>query len=198
MSANLEIGKLIAGKGVFMGQWEPKDRSGNSLGKKFNVFAAPEDLTDSSGQKMILQFKDAAVEVAKLRNWNGHDGVNCDNDTAVYNGLMDGTAVGKWFIPPRELVQGKDVDGTVVRAQENLYALRNTGDFAGTFTTVNNGTFYVHWYWSSTERRGGSAYVYNVDFTDGDDDWNRDGDDDWNRKVLHRLSCRPCRVELVI
>src|SRR5271163_1945820 len=35
---NPQIGQLIDGKGVFLGIWEPKDRSRKSLGKKFNLY----------------------------------------------------------------------------------------------------------------------------------------------------------------
>jgi len=52
-----------------------------------------------------------------------------------------------------------------------------------------SGSDNAHWYWSSTEHRDNADYVYDVDFTDGDDDW--------DHKDNNRLSCRPCRVERV-
>jgi hypothetical protein len=46
-------------------------------------FAAPEDLADDSGKKVLLQFKDAAERMTALRNWHDHDGGNFANDTAL-------------------------------------------------------------------------------------------------------------------
>jgi len=50
-----------------------------------------------------------------------------------------------------------------------------------------SGSDYGEYYWSSSEHRDNSDHVWNVRFTDGDDDW--------NHKDNQRLSCRPCREE---
>lgn len=39
-----QIGRNVAGKGIYIGIWSPKDRTGRSLEKTFSVYAAPEDL----------------------------------------------------------------------------------------------------------------------------------------------------------
>ncbi len=181
-----QIGMMIEGKGVYMGTWEPKDRDDSNIGKTFNVFAAPEDLTDASGTKVLVTFNEAARQVTSLRNWHGHDGGNFANDTALYNALKNGTYNGEWFIPTRDLLCGKDLAGNKVRG-DNLYDHRDTGDLKGTFTTAS-GSANAHWYWSCTEPRGNSSDVWAVRFSDGDDDW--------SGKDIHRLSCRPCRVEV--
>jgi len=168
-----QLGQMILGKGIFAGVWTPKDRDGKSLGKAFNVYAAPEDLTDESGKKALLTFKDTAKRITALRNWHGHDGGNFPNDTALYEGLRNGSAVGKWFIPTRDLLT------------DNLYANKDTGDLKGTFAT--NGSGLDVWYWSCTEHRDHTSFVWNTRFSDGGDDWH--GIDN------PRLSCRPCRVE---
>jgi hypothetical protein len=203
------IGQMIAGKGIFAGVWTPEDRDGQSLGKKFSVFAAPEDLTDGSGKKLVATFRDAAKRITALRNWHGHDGGDFANDTALYKGLADGSAIGKWFIPPLELLLGTDLDGNFVRP-DNLYTNKNKGDFKGTFTTHgrggNRGPTVWHWgifkaggrgsydqpvcYWSCTESRYTSHLVLNTRFSDGDGDW--------DYKDVDRLSCRPCRVEAFV
>ena len=47
----LEIGQMVEGKGVYVGEWKPKDRDGRDLGKGFDVYAAPEDVVDNRGKK---------------------------------------------------------------------------------------------------------------------------------------------------
>jgi hypothetical protein len=168
-----QIGQTIAGKGVYIGQWQPKDRSGNSLGKRFNVFAAPEDLTDESGKKALLTFKDTAERMMALGNWHGHDGGDFANDTAVYTALKNGSYNGEWFIPTRDLLS------------DNLYSNKDQGDLKGSFATSGSGLDV--WYWSCTERRDLQLGVWHVRFSDGNDGW--------LNRANGRLSCRPCRVE---
>jgi hypothetical protein len=186
-----QIGQTIAGKGVYLGGWKPRDRDGNSLGKAFNVFAAPEDLTDESGKKLVATFKKAAERITALRNWHGHDGGDFANDTALYQGLADGSAIGKWFIPTRDLLVGTDLNGSKVRA-DNLYANKDKGDLKGTFTTAGYGgnREYPVWYWSCTENLVYQSCIWNCRFSVGDGDC---GPIDTTR-----LSCRPCRVEALI
>jgi hypothetical protein len=170
------IGQTIAGKGVFAGVWEPKDRDGKSLGKRFNVFATPQDLTDSSGKKILMQFKEAVERMTALSNWHDHDGVNFANDTAVYTALKNGSYNGEWFIPTRDLLS------------DNLYSNKDQGDLKGSFAT--NGSGLAVWYWSCTEPRDHPSIAWNVRFSDGDGVWGyKDGT---------RLSCRPCRVEALV
>ena len=103
---------------------------------------------------------------------------------------LNGNGMGVWVTPPREWVDGKDAGRNEIRPNENLYALRNTGDFADTFTTVNNGTALALWYWSSTELSDSRGRVWNVGFSNGGAATNfKDG---------YRLSSRPCLVELAI
>lgn len=189
---SLILGTLIPGKGIFAGLWEPKGRDGHALGKKFNVFAAPTDLTDSSGRKAVLTYNNAVKELGQLRNWHGHDGGTFKNDAALYEALKSGTVPDQWFIPPRDLLHGKDVDGNAVRTG-HLYDLKNTGDFKGTFVpTAGGDNFpdYPSYYWSCTEHRGTRTSVCVVRFPDG-----RGG---WGLRDYTRLSSRPCRVELAL
>jgi hypothetical protein len=190
--APFELGKLIPGKGIFMGQWEPKDRDGKPIGQKFNVFAAPTDLTGADGERACLTYNDAVKAVGQLRNWHGHDGWMIENDTALYKVLESGDGIGKWFIPPRELLCGKDVDGNVVRG-EHLYKLRNEGDFKGTFVPTTKGdssTDYPSYYWSCSELRDYHTHVWATRLPAGGVDW--------DHKDLLRFSSRPCRVELAL
>jgi len=186
-----QIGSLIHDKGVYVGIWQPKDRAGQSLGKTFAVYAAPEDLTDESGRKLVATFNDTAKRMTALKNWHGHDGRGFANDTALYRGLANGSAIGKWFIPTRELLVGTDVDGNKVQV-ENLCANKDKGDLKGSLTTVEQGSGdreYPVWYWSCAEHRGNPSLVWTARFSDGAGGW--------DSKYYDRLSCRPCRVEVL-
>jgi hypothetical protein len=184
--AAAQPGQMIAGEGIYLGQWQPKDRSGNSLGKTYDVFAAPEDLKDPDGSNLLLTYKAAVREVASRRNWHGHDGARFENDAALYSALQDGSYKGEWFIPTRDLLVGPDVDGRKVQA-DNLYRHKDTGAFNGTFTASGSGD--ASWYWSSTEPRDYPSVVWTVSFTYGFDHWYYKGN--------YRSSCRPCRVRQV-
>jgi len=178
----LQIGQTIEGKGLYMGVWEPKDRAGNSLNRKFTVYAAPEDLTDESGQKLVATFQDTAKRMTGLRNWHGHDGAGVVNDTQLYRGLADGFAIGKWFIPTRDLLLGTDIDGNKVQ-NENLAAYNERlGEITMSRRYGCSSYDYPNYYLSLSE------------LADGDANWNPK-DHNWLYKDSHCMSCRPCRVE---
>jgi hypothetical protein len=173
--------QMIAGQGVFLGKWQPKDRDGKSLGKIFNVFAAPQDLPDT------MKYVDAVKHIAKLKGWNGFDGTNYATDKEIYKALKDGSYNGGWIIPTRDILVGTDIDGNKTQAN-NLFAHQNKGAFKGTFETAaaGDGSGFPDWYWSSTEYLGNPSHVWSVRFSDGNGDWDRKDDD--------RLSCRPVRL----
>ena len=175
--SKLEIGQMVEGKGVYVGAWEPKDRNDQSLGKTFDLYAAPQDVVDSQGKKILLTFNDAAAHVAGLDNWHGYDGAELRNDTAIYDAIREGRLeeLEKWFIPTRDVVKA------------NFYQNKDKGNLKGTFTD-KRGSDDARWYWSCTERPDDSSIVYNVDFTDGDDVW--------HGKDYYELSTRPVRAEL--
>ena len=180
--------------GIFLGICEMKGRNGVSLGK-FRVIGAPEDLTDESGTRTLLTFTNTAKVLTGKKNWHGYDGGSLavlENDTGLYKGLANGSALRKWVFPTRDLLCGKDLDGLQVQA-DNLYAYKDKSDFKGTYITVGPGNVgnsgYPVWYWSCTEHRGNQSLVVSVDFSDGDDGW--DG------KGYNRLSCRPVRFEVL-
>jgi hypothetical protein len=183
---NPQIGQAIAGKDVYIGQWQPNDRKGKSLGKTFAVYAAPEDLTDGSGRKLVATFQDTAKRMTALRNWHGADGGSFANDAALYTALKDGSAIGKWFIPTRDLLTGTDLDGNKV---QNDYLVAHK-DKLGEITTSREGCGsydYPNYYWTLSEHRVNSYNVWCARLADGDDVW--------DIKDNNRQSCRPCRVE---
>jgi len=177
-----EIGaKSEDDQGVYIGQYSPKDRDGRSLGKIFNVFAAPQDLPDT------MKYVDAVKHIAALNNWYGFDGTNYATDKELYQALDNGSYNGGWIIPTRDLLYGKDVNGNAIQP-DNLYAYKDKGDLAGTFcVAASSGSDYPDWYWwSSTEHRDDPSNVHIVRFSDGYEGWNpKDG---------YRLSCRPVRL----
>lgn len=184
-----QIGQTIEGKGIYMGVYAPKDESGQILGKIFAVYAAPEDLTDESGKRLVATFQDHAKRMTALKGWHGHDGFDSANDAAIYQGLADGSAVGKWFIPTKELLTGTNQNGKPVQA-DNLLAHK---DRLGEITTSRNGCGdydYPNYYVSSTEYGDDSRDVWCARPADGLEVW--------NSKDFYRMSCRPVRVEALV
>jgi hypothetical protein len=176
----LMVGQLVAGQGVYIGQYAPKDRDGNSLGKIFNVFAAPQDLGGTE------KYVDAVKHVAQLKNWNGFDGTNYATDRELYKAIKDGSYNGGWIIPTRDLLSGKDVDGNKTQSG-NLLAAKDAGALKDTFkTSSGSGSDCPVWYLSSTEFRDYPSYVHIVRLSDGYAGWCRKDD--------FRLSCRPVRL----
>ena len=204
MGDETRIGQMIPGKGIYLGIWSPKDREGVSLSKTFNVFAAPYDLgLDENGQgkkrlfkskrdeKLIAPYYYTVGTVAAMKNLMGHKGADYKNDTELYDALRSGAYKGEWFIPPRDLVDGKDVDGNKVQ-NDDLYQHRKTGKFANTFARTANGRGGSSSYWSCTERRECESYICMVNFRDGRNFWfpNVNGDVVWSS------SARVVRAEL--
>lgn len=191
---NPQIGQMIRGRGIFFGTWEPKDRQGKSLGKIFNLFAAPEDLTDDSGNKEVYTYIDAVKRIGALKNWHGHDGTNYATDKELYTALKDGSYDGGWILPPGELLAGMEADRSsgvrkgIVVQPDNLFELQNKGALKGTFkTTSSGGLDFSDCYNSCTENGADPSYVWMVHFSDGYEDW--------LPKDNCRLSCRPVRLE---
>ncbi|MDD3371992.1 MAG: hypothetical protein PHE27_09235 [Alphaproteobacteria bacterium] len=186
-----DIGKNIKGKGIYFGRWSPVDRKGKSIGKTYDVFAAPEDLPDHYGKRALLMFNDAAREVAKLKNWHGFDGCDYENDEELYNNLRYGSYKGQWFIPTIDLLYGlQNISG---QSQiNNLFALRDTDDFKGTFETNEQSTD-SKWYWSCTWFRQLNTDHYSTVYT-GNFSKNDIGS---FTKDYHKISTRLCRAELV-
>jgi hypothetical protein len=186
-----EPGLKLGDKGIFAGTHELTDRSGHYVGR-FNIFAARTDLNvNASGAKTLMTFKNTAIELGKRGRWLGHYGYQFDfehYEQDLFKGLRDGTAVGEWFIPTSEMLGGWNADEREFWP-ENLYDLRNTGDFNETLTTAS-GAGNAGWYWSCTEHRDDSGNVLIVRFSDGGVSW--------VPKERPHLGCRPCRAELAI
>lgn len=167
-------GVLVPRKGVYLGVWSPRDRSGKSLGKTFNLYAAPHDLgldEQGRGSKLFTTYGGTVKAVGKIIDLMGHAGAKYKNDTELYKALRDGSYKGEWFIPTLDILNGKDVGGSVVQ-NDHLFAYRHTGALAGTFTSVGNRiSELAHWYWSCQEIPDNPHGVYAVRLSDGVDEW---------------------------
>ncbi len=141
------VGDWVEGEGVFLCRYHLKDAQGKDLGRIFNVYAAPEDLTDVEGKKTLLTFNETVQQVAALRDWHGHHGGNYHEEEALKSVLKKGRYHGEWVIPPMDILGGpmQLVEGT-------LYAARHIGHFAKTFERSGKINFphVPENYWSCT------------------------------------------------
>jgi len=166
----LKIGQVVDGKGIYMGEWKPKDEDGKTLGQIFDLYAAPENTGEDR------PFNSAVDHVASLRDWHGNNGGRFENHHAVIKAIKNNPeALSDWFIPTLDILK------------DFLYANRNEMPKQHEMKTEGDGAG-GPWYWSCTERRGHSSYVHGVDFRDG-------YGVGWDRKV-DELSVRPVRAEL--
>jgi hypothetical protein len=172
-----EAGQLIHGKGIFLGPWSPQHREGVSLGQTFNLFAAPHDLgldENGRGTKRVAKYEDTVKYVSEIRSLVGHDGAGYENDKELYDALKNGSYKGEWFIPTREMIAGTDIDGKQVQT-DTLFAHKDKGAFKNTFTLAS-GSGLADWYWSCSEHREYSSYVYAARLSDGLVGWlHKDG-----------------------
>ena len=77
-------------------------------------------------------------------------------------------------------------DGWRIPTLEELRLMYKNKDTVGGVITTSSGSGYPDWYWSSTEHRDYSSYVWIVRLSDGYEGW--------HHKDISRLSCRPVRL----
>ena len=190
--SKLEIGQLVEGKGIYVGQWEPTGSKGRSLGKTFDLYAAPKDISEGFSIRLQMSFKDAVRHVAGLQNWHGHDGGNFKNEEAVMKAVRNNPeALGNWFIPTKEMLHGCNANDDIVQ-KDNLYAHREKMPFGSEFLSKYKGDDEAYWYCSCTEDLNESSLVHVVEFTGGLSIRERKKDDDY----YGELFTRPVRAEL--
>lgn len=172
---SLRPGQLIPGKGVFLGEWSPKDRKGRSLKKNYNLYAAPHDLgfdENGQGSRLATGLSDAVQAVGKITDLMGHSGAKYKNDAQLYKALRSDAYKGEWFIPPRDVVYGTDLVGH--KQLDNLYQHRDKGKFVNSFAAAS-GSELPLWYWTCSERLDFMGCYWVVDFNDGSADQIPDG-----------------------
>lgn len=160
------VGQLVEGKGIYLGAWKPTDKNGESLGKVFDLYAAPENLSEN-GDNLLLTFNNAARHVAGLKNFHGHDGGDLASEKDILEAARNNpAALENWFIPTRGMLDGKKMmpDGKDAKIQAaNLCDVRSEGSFKGMFAARRRQTTPVG-LWSCTQhpqaRSVFSPYVF--------------------------------------
>ncbi len=169
-------GQMIAGEGIFLGKYEPKDKEGKKLGLRFNVFAAPEDLTNAMGKKDTFRYTEALQRINDLKDFHGYNGERYENDSALFTALKNGSYKGGWVIPPCELLIGYRIgeedlpSGGVETVQaDNLFDHKSSGAFGVSFYTDPKLANFAstQYYWSCTELRYKPEVVFDADLKDG-------------------------------
>jgi len=128
---------------------------------------------------------DTVKYIAEDYTAHGYAGGNYKNDKELYAAIKNDSYNGEWFIPPREFLDGKDVNGREI-TPNNLLAYKDKNGFKGSFKM--NGFGIADWYWSSTDHhRDGPFSVWSFRLYDGCVSS--------DHKDNNRLSCRPVRLE---
>lgn len=180
VAAGYQVGQTIEDKGVFVGTWKPK-----GLSKVFNVFAAPEDLTDEKDNKAVLTFNETVARIDALEDWNGHDGSKIASEPDLIKALRKDDYDGGWVVPPLPLMIDDKKPGPLLVAQD-------IGDLEDTFEAVA-GQPTSQWYWSCTTQAKDTESVHYVKFNA------EPGEEmlDYTGKNLVKLATRPVRFEAV-
>ncbi len=160
----LIAGDMVEGQGIYVGQWHLNDDKGDSLGKVFNIYAAPEDLVNRQGERAGLTYARTVSRVRALQDWHGYNGGDYNDSQEIKAALVNGSYQGGWVIPPIELLRGINVMCTKV-AVDNLFALRKSGAFKDSYATSGQS---LCWYWSSSSSSGDANFAIGADFVDGD------------------------------
>lgn len=182
-----DLGRLIEGRGIYVGTWQPKDKQGNTLGKTFNIFAMPEDLPNTMKplDSTTMRYKTATELVSWERGKHGDFGGRYVNDEVLYEALKNGDYKGEWIVPPRELLTGRDGAGNIV-APDNIFAHKDKGAFRGSFNTgASTEKETPSFYWSSAADGSGQAQAVRLS----------DGKEALLSEETY-ISCRPVRLEL--
>lgn len=166
-------GQPVRGKGVYLGVWEPQDQEGRTLGKIFDLYAAPENFLQPNGRSLLMTFNDAVDHVAGLKNFHGHDGARVASEKAVLEAVRSNPeALAKWFIPTKEILHGETVGGDKIQPA-NLYDSRKIGAFKKTLIPFEGSSSKpARFLLSCTEAKTGESYlrketVWAVHFQEG-------------------------------
>ena len=189
--ASAKPGQFIRDHGVFIGRWTAtfKTEGQAPLTETFNAFAAPQDIVDKNGNNTFT-FIAAAEAVASLKDWHSYNGEKISSEQELFEALKNHTYNGGWFIPPSELLAGKDMNGNDVQP-DNLLAQKDKRDFKGTFNTQADGTICRPGaYWSCTPTGVNYSIRRGVNLSTSEALW--------YFKNAITLSCRPVRLERVM
>jgi hypothetical protein len=168
-----EVGTVIAGRGIYHGAWQPRPN-----GVIVHAYSDTDLLKDRFAKQLLLTWYEARDELARR---NGGQRYGDGTEPALRQALAKPSGAkgayqdGDLVMVPQLLLNGKDVNGKQVRAQNTADLLR--GSNVNTFNKIsetlrNAGSFYGRWSWSCTEDRDNPNNVRAVRLSDGNDDWN--------------------------
>ena len=140
-----EAATAVEGKGIYIGIWEPEGERGQVA--IFDIYAAPEDVKDGGGARLLANFNDAASYLAGLKGFHGYNGgpLCCERDLPD-KAFSDPAALSQWFIPTRNFLF-------------TMHDLRDKGAFDGSFSQSGGMLTGRDWY-HGTKR----WYSYGLDF----------------------------------
>ncbi len=165
-------GTLVPGQGIFLCKYTPVDETEKSLRKTFNVYAAPEDLTDEWGRWCRNHYNGTVWRMSTLRDWHGYNGANYRDDAEFYSALKNGSYHGEWVIPTHNLLRGTAPDGSSITCPDNLFTHQNTDAFIKTFKDLKESADDWALYWSCTaELKNGNTFIKAVHFVIGGSKW---------------------------
>lgn len=111
------IGQLIDGKGILIAtNVQLYDFLGRPVGPLLNYFMAPQTLGQIKPEFNHLSGFRAVDAIAQLRNVYGYDGAKIQDATDLFKAaITDVQELGKWHIPPVEILAGvSDMGGDIV------------------------------------------------------------------------------------
>ena len=186
-TSTYEFGQIVENNWIYLTTCQLDAETGKGPNIFLNLFAAPENLPIPF-EIGKLHFKDVAKEVGGLKNWHGSDGFYCENANVLYQSLKDGSALGKWFIPTAEMLNGTGVGGAPVLAK-HIFDLQNIPDLAKTFPKG----FYI----SSTEMTEMPLHMFAISPLSIDHGGVILFPGALAQEKRGLFRCRPCRAELV-
>lgn len=174
-----QIGQHVLNEGIYMGfKLLP------GINQPLHIFSAPQNLTP---EREILNFRNAAIELAGRKKWCGQNGAAFGTNWRHYESevfkAMQAGDLGDWFIPTLPMTCGKDLKRKTVWDQ-SLFDLRNMPVFQKTFASSH--LFYADWYFTCSENPRNALKTAVISF--------KSGKIHWRHKNYNHLNCRPVRV----
>jgi hypothetical protein len=167
-----DIGAVIKGRGIYQGAWQPR-RNGAIV----HAYADTDLLKDASGQQMLLTWYAARDELARRNGGRRYgDGTEAALSAALSksSGTEGAYKDGDLVMGPQVLLNGRNVDGDKVRAQNTFDLLSGSkGDALKNISkTLRDARSDAgRWSWSCSKDRDYSSTAWAVRLSDGYADW---------------------------
>ena len=153
-----KVGDLVKDRGVYLGKYAGLD-----------AYAADDVLRDKNGKQLLLTFNEAHVELTRRNGgWQAGNGTEAALLREIAKGGKD--IEGKLVLPPLELLNGRNGDGTKVCPGENIFDLLDKPALSKVKATISNGKD-DDWAVSSSEHPVHTSAVCHVRLSDGGDGW---------------------------